>query len=625
MPLNLSHILALRCASRHITASLCCVGRRITAPLCCVSRHITAPLCCVSRRITAAPSPTTRSAIPALAAATLLASCAIKDDIPYPIVEAAITAIAVEGQCNADDSGPEAATIDKAQATITINVSDTVDIERLRITQLTVTNDATITPPTNAISPTSFPSKGFDSPAPGDNTAIDFSSGSATLRLTTYQDYDWTLRVRQVIIPEVLLTGQVGDAVIDATNHNIVIYVSATQPLNAIAVQRFRPAGQHCTVSPDPTATPTYDFSQMRTFTVTPGNGKGTATWQVFVYHTEARQQTTASVFARSVSATVSGTCATGVTPTVEYRQQGTATWQTLPATQVTVSGSRFTAELTALNPGATYEYQVTVGTDTTTPQTFTTVEAQTLTNGDFEQWHIEGSGKNALYCPWPEGATAYWDSGNHGATTVGSSNTTYVDEGGRRFANLESKYIVIKFAAGNIFTGDYLETDGTNGVLNFGRPFTAFPTKMSFDFRYHTAPITRTAGDWKEAYGDYITRELYEGLKGKPDSCNVYVALGDWPSVDYKGQQCAYLIRTRPSALHLMDMSSPNLIAYGQMTCGRDVTTWTTETIDINYRVRDRRPTTIIVVASSSKYGDYFTGGEGSLLQIDNINLLYE
>ena len=60
------------------------------------------------------------------------------------------------------------------------------------------------------------------------------------------------------------------------------------------------------------------------------------------------------------------------------------------------------------------------------------------------------------------------------------------------------------------------------------------------------------------------------------------------------------------------------------EMTCGHDVNSWTTETIDINYRKRDRKPTTIIVVASSSKYGDYFTGGEGSLLQIDNLELLY-
>ena len=292
---------------------------------------------------------------------------------------------------------------------------------------------------------------------------------------------------------------------------------------------------------------------------------------------------------------------------------------------EINVNGTRYTAEVTGLTPGTTYEYQVTAGTNTTNIQTFTTVAAQQLDNASFDQWHIQGSGKNALYLPWAEGGTQYWDTGNHGATTVGASNSTYVTEGNRTFANLQSKYIVIKFAAGNIFTGEYVETDGTNGVLNFGRPFKAFPTKMRFDFKYKTSLITRTGGDWKDAYGDYITRQLYEGLKGRPDSCSVYVALGDWTPTDYKGKTCSYLIRTRASALHLMDMNSPNLIAFGQMTCGEDVTQWTTKTIDIEYRVRDRQPTTIIVVASSSKYGDYFTGGEESLLQVDNIELLYE
>ena len=71
--------------------------------------------------------------------------------------------------------------------------------------------------------------------------------------------------------------------------------------------------------------------------------------------------------------------------------------------------------------------------------------------------------------------------------------------------------------------------------------------------------------------------------------------------------------------------MNDSHLIAFAQMTKGEDVNTWTTETITLNYRVKDRQPKYIIVVASSSKYGDYFTGGEESLLQIDNIELLYE
>ena len=58
-------------------------------------------------------------------------------------------------------------------------------------------------------------------------------------------------------------------------------------------------------------------------------------------------------------------------------------------------------------------------------------------------------------------------------------------------------------------------------------------------------------------------------------------------------------------------------------MTCGKDISSWTTETLDIHYR-SDRTPKYIIVYATSSKYGDFSTGGEMSELKLDNIELLY-
>lgn len=557
---------------------------------------------------------------------TMLCSCTIKDDIPYPVLEAAITDFIVSGQCDDNDAGFATATIDKSNALINVQVSDTVTLSSVRVMRMEVSNNAEIEVTNqNAIVANRFPKQGFSQPKSTDNTYLDFSKGEVTFTLHTYQDYTWKVRVHQVMRREVLLQGQVGDAIIDSVNHNIIVYVNASQSLNAITVHKFKPAGQHCKVVPDPTAAQTYDFSKTTTFTITPGNGHGTAAWQMFVYHTQEEQGVTATAFARCVNATVSGKCPTGVTPTVEFRRQGDTSWTQVANGLIAVDGSKYTAELTGLVAGGTYEYQVSANDKSTGPQTLTTVAPQQLENGSFDQWHIEGSGLKALYLPWAEGGTCYWDTGNHGATSVGASNSTYVTEGGRTFANLESKYIVIKFAAGNIFTGEYLETDVTNGVLNFGRPFTSFPTKLRFDFKYRTSTINRDGGDWRESYGDYITRQLYERLPGQPDSCNVYVALGDWDPVDYKGTQCRYLIRTRPSALHLMDMKDSHLIAFGNFTCGRDVSTWTTQTIDINYRVTNRQPKTIIVVASSSKYGDYFTGGEGSLLQIDNMELLYE
>ena len=47
--------------------------------------------------------------------------------------------------------------------------------------------------------------------------------------------------------------------------------------------------------------------------------------------------------------------------------------------------------------------------------------------------------------------------------------------------------------------------------------------------------------------------------------------------------------------------------------------------TINLEYRDLDRKPTHVIVVAASSKYADYFTGGNGSTMYIDEFQFLFE
>ena len=50
----------------------------------------------------------------------------------------------------------------------------------------------------------------------------------------------------------------------------------------------------------------------------------------------------------------------------------------------------------------------------------------------------------------------------------------------------------------------------------------------------------------------------------------------------------------------------------------------WEEFAIDLVYRDLNRKPKYIIVVASASKYGDYFTGGSNSTLLIDDFELIY-
>lgn len=50
----------------------------------------------------------------------------------------------------------------------------------------------------------------------------------------------------------------------------------------------------------------------------------------------------------------------------------------------------------------------------------------------------------------------------------------------------------------------------------------------------------------------------------------------------------------------------------------------WKQFTIDLKYRDLTRKPKYIIVVASASKYGDFFTGSESSVMLIDDFELVY-
>ena len=555
----------------------------------------------------------------------ILSSCAIVDDIPYPIVETEITAFEVEGMCDASGEDGGTATIDKTTRTIDVFVNDMVDITSLKVTNLEVTNDATVI--IDSIirrKSDTFPTNGLPVIQRADQFHINCSAGLPIL-LRTWQDYEWTVNVHQVINRDVELEGQVGDAVVDANTHTVVVYVSKNTDLTRVKVRKMSLGGTHGTVTPDPTQKDFVDFTMAQTYKVRNAwNLAATTVWKVYVYQTDEKVEPTISSFTSGNGASIiSGMRPNGVVPVVEYRAESDADWTTVPASDMKYpTSTTYQVELKDLHSFIRYLYRVTFDGNTLEGEPFY-FEGEQLKNRSFDEWHIEGEGRSALYLPWEIGDEPYWDTGNHGATTVGASNSTYEDEDGRRYANLQSKYIVIKFAAGNIFTGSYLKTDGTNGVLSFGRPFTSRPAQIQFEFQYKTSTITRTGGDWQDSWGSYITRSLYEGLKGQPDSCSVYIALGDWEPERYGSTLCPYLIRTRASELHLMDLKSSHLIGFAQMTCGDNITTWTKKTLDIQY-LNDRTPTTIIVVASSSKYGDYFTGGEESLLKIDNIQLIY-
>ncbi len=299
-----------------------------------------------------------------------------------------------------------------------------------------------------------------------------------------------------------------------------------------------------------------------------------------------------------------------------KYRPKGSEEeWQVVSAT---TTGDFKTAALSGLTPATTYEYFALSGDQASaTILQFTTEDARQLDNASFEFW----SQPDGVWLLFGEGQQMFWDSGNHGAKMAGAVLTEYDEtlfHSGSRSIRMSSKKAAVlgigKFAAGNMFVGSYLKTDGMDGVLGFGRPFVSRPKKLRGYYRYNVGKVDETT----------IPDVLPEDV---PDTAFVYIALGDWEPVEYNGVKTPVLIKTKSSDRQLFDKNADAVIAYGEMQQGSstDGNGLHMFEIDIDYRTFDRIPTDIVVVASASKYGDYYSGSTSSVLWIDDLELIYE
>lgn len=541
---------------------------------------------------------------------TLLSACAIRNDIPYPIVEGTITAFETDGIRGETASSAAQATINSKTRTVTLYVDDSVDLRQLKITKLTLSADTRLTADSAVCADFSkFPTTGFESlddlPLSAD-TRMDFTK-PVKFKLTTYQDYEWTVNVTQVIDRTIELENQVSNPIIDTESRRVIVYVAKDQPINKVAVTTFDLGGPHGKVDPDPTKVDAYDFSGPRQFYVSYAWEEVSYPWTVYVYNmVEDTPAASSSAFAMTTRALISGNIQSGKTPVVEYKKQGAASWIKLAASNVTVKGTSFTAEIKKLTPATTYSYRVNVDGQEGTEQQFTLTPATPLTNGSLDDWSLNGK----RWDPCAENDMDFWGTGNAGsASFIGNITEPYTEEVVKgKAAKLQTKWALIKLAAGNLFTGDF-QLDGLNGLLHFGRSFSAFPSALKFHYQYSMKPIDRL--------GDNLP-DFLANSKGQPDTCQVFIALTDNAEPTE--------IRNNPNNRQLFNRADPGIIAFAEFNSGQSTTGGYQEvTLPLVYRATHRTPKWIIVVASSSKYGDYYVGGVGSTMLLDELELVYE
>lgn len=328
----------------------------------------------------------------------------------------------------------------------------------------------------------------------------------------------------------------------------------------------------------------------------------------------------------------------------IRYRTASDGQWTTVAA--VRGEGNTYTAPVAGVNAGVTIECQLVVdGVPTGSIRSYTadSTGAQ-LPNAGFEQW----SGTSPL-CPYLANGPQFWDTGNHGSKTVGANVTTNSSEAhsGTYSAMLKSSYFLIKFAAGNIFVGTYIETYNTSqGCIGFGQPFDYDyrPKAVRFWYKGTVGSINRGSGAPGVSSGDSDVAQFYVVLGDmegphlvKTTDKDTFLNLDGIQTIDYCTKERSQITNKDPND------ATGNVIGYGfweksqkeiVKTDGKGGKTteqteatlgWTEVVVPINYNdYGDQKPTYIMVTASSSKYGDYFMGSDSSVMYIDDVELIY-
>lgn len=317
-----------------------------------------------------------------------------------------------------------------------------------------------------------------------------------------------------------------------------------------------------------------------------------------------------------------------------EVREKGTQDWT--PVTAVRDSEGTFSAEIKGLSPSTVYEYRLVLTSLESgeeeilaAPSDVTTEKAVPVPNGGFETTSNDESGKyKSFYDPSSSDPTLqkqWWGNGNKGATLVGSGSVIcYPDASdykeGTQSVCLQSRWVVVKFAAGNLFSGHFGDLIGTTGgTVYFGRPFTARPTALRLWVKYSGGVINRESGNVPS-----------DGKKGNYDKASIRIALGTWDYKRYGGDADSPVMINTTDVSTFVDFSTDkSTIAFGERLITSDDSNpakdWIQMTIPLEYSSLTTYPTHIIISCAASMYGDYFTGYDNSKLWLDGMELLYE
>lgn len=302
------------------------------------------------------------------------------------------------------------------------------------------------------------------------------------------------------------------------------------------------------------------------------------------------------------------------ITPTAmrfEYKTADAEEWTITTATY-DEDTQTYKSTLTGLTPMTNYSYRLVYEKDeiicNSNVVEFTTEEQVSIPNLNFDNWYKD----DRTYYAAISSNDLFWDSGNKGANTLKEINPTKPEETdviSGKAARLASTTAAGQFAAGSLFTGSFKSATiiPLGAKLDFGRPFTGRPSQLKGYYKYNPGTINKINTDKVTAVQE-----------GDRDICSIYILLANWDA--------PFEVSTGDNKF--IDINDKSIIAYGELdaayTSPESMSEYKPFTIDLVYRDLTTKPTYVLIVCSSSKYGDYFTGSTSSVLLIDEFELVY-
>jgi len=288
---------------------------------------------------------------------------------------------------------------------------------------------------------------------------------------------------------------------------------------------------------------------------------------------------------------------------TFQYRKASESEWTEIDPSKMEVNTAtlRYTTVVYSLAPSTEYVFRAVSAEDKETKEmTFSTAAAQMVPNLSFDNWYKDGD----AWMPNASSSTYVWDSANPGTAGLGVVPTTpeESDVVKGKAAKLQTSKAMGMLAAGNIYIGKFAKVAGLGAELDWGYSFSSRPIALTGYYKYTPKTID-------------MTKDPYKGLAGQSDQCQIQILLTDWDG----------MFRINTSKKQFVDFENDeHIIAHGSLTSGNNDNGYVKFTLPLVYR-NNRTPKYIVIVAAASRYGDYFTGGVGSVLRVDEFNLVYD